>query len=126
MAMQMKNKPQSDCRATKRLLGQILIDGEFVSPAVLEAALERQKETNKQLGEILLSMGALSPLDLKAALSVQKDLASLEDSVKAAAGVREFLSDLFVKAKRITADQVEAALKEQQKTGEKLGEILVR
>ena len=111
---------------TKRLLGQILVDGEFVSPDVLEAALGRQKDTNEQLGKILLGMSAINPVDLKAALSVQRDLASPEDSVKAAAGVRELLAELFIKAKRITAQQVEDALNEQRETGEKIGGILVR
>lgn len=126
MAVLMKNKPRPKCGITKRLLGRILVDGEFVTPDVLEAALGRQKETNEQLGEILLGMGVINSVDLKAALSVQRDFASPEDSVKAAAGVRELLAQLFIKVKRISAEQVEAAVKEQRETGEKIGEILVR
>lgn len=114
------------CRITKRLLGQVLVDGEFVSHHDLEAAIEQQKQTNEQLGEILVRMGVLNPIELKAVLSVQRDLASPKDAVKTASGVRLLLGELLLKAKRITLQQLDLALKEQQQTGEKLGEVLVR
>ena len=104
------NKAGHVFRPTKRLLGQILIDGNFVSPRKLEAALARQQETNEQLGGILLSMGELKPSDLKAVLFVQRELASLEDSIKAAAGVREVFSEYLLKAKKITPVQRDPAL----------------
>jgi hypothetical protein len=130
MPVKFKMKPGLLCghvfRSTKRLLGQILIDGDFVAPHHVETALARQKETNEQLGDILMRMGALNPMDLKAVLSVQRHLTSLEDSVKAAAGVRELLGELLVKAKRITPEQLDGALKDQKESGEKLGKILIR
>jgi hypothetical protein len=122
----MENKTVSPCRTTKRLLGKILIDGNFVAPGDLECALERQKHTNEQVGEILLGMGAMNSTDLKAVLSVQRDLASLEDSIKAAAGIRERLGELLLKAKRITTEQLDSALEEQRISGEKLGVVLIR
>lgn len=118
--------PVSDRGSAKRLLGTILVDGGFVSSHELEAALNKQKQTNEQLGEILVRMGVLDPVDLSAALSVQKDLASVEEAVKAAAGVRLLLGDLLLKARRITQAQIDYALMEQRSTGEKLGETLVR
>ena len=51
------NKTGHVFKLGKRLLGQILIDGNFVSPSKLEVALARQEETNEQLGGILVSMG---------------------------------------------------------------------
>lgn len=114
------------CKVTKRLLGQILADGEFISSAALERALKQQEHTNKLLGEILVHMGVLAPVDLKAVLSVNRDLASLEGAVKVAAGVRRLLGELLLQARRITPQQLELALIEQQRTGEKLGEVLVR
>jgi len=120
------NENLPDCRTTKRLLGKILVDGDFIPSSALEAAVEGQKETNDQLGEILVRMGVLDPVDLKAVLSIQKDLASFEDAVKAAAGVRLLLGELLIKAKRITREQLDHSLREQRNTGEKLGEVLVR
>ena len=78
------------------------------------------------LGEILVRMGVLDPADLKAVLSVNKDLSSLEEAVNLAAGVRQLLGELLLKSGRISAQQLEHALIEQKRTGEKLGEVLVR
>lgn len=114
------------CRLTKRLIGQILIDGEFVSPKDVAAAVERQRQTNELLGEILVGMGALDSRELIAVLSVQKDFASSEDAVKAAAGIRQLLGELLIRAERIAPHQLDVALNEQKKTGEKLGDILFR
>jgi hypothetical protein len=126
MKTRLDNKTGHIFKLGKRLLGQILIDGNFVSPCKLDAALSRQKETNEQLGGILLSMGELNPSDLKAVLFVQRELASLKDSIKAAAGVRELLGELLLKAKKITPAQLDAALEEQRKSGEKIGTVLIR
>jgi hypothetical protein len=114
------------CMLIRRPLGRILLDGEFISPEELKRALEEQKHTNELLGEILVQMGLLDPIDLKAVLSISRDLASFEDAVKLAAGVRRNLGDLLLQAGRITPDQLELALQEQKQTGEKLGEVLVR
>lgn len=113
-------------RTTKRLLGSILVDGEFIAPHDLEIAIERQKQTNDQLGDILVSMGVLDPRELKAVLSIQKDLTSLDDAVKVAAGVRLLLGELLLKAKKLTQAQIDLALQEQRRTGEKIGEVFVR
>jgi hypothetical protein len=126
MVTHMNNKPASACRISRLLLGQILIDGEFIAPGTLQIAMEMQKDANGQLGEILLRMGALNSADLKEVLFMQRNLASFEDYAKSAAGVRQLLSDLFVKKTRMTADRVGAALGGGQDAREKLGEILVR
>jgi hypothetical protein len=112
--------------ATKRLLGSILVDGEFVTPQDLEAAVAQQKQTNSQLGETLVRMGVLDPAELTAVLSIQKDLAAPETAVKIAGGVRLLLGEMLLKARRITSAQLDYALMEQRQTGEKLGETLVR
>ncbi len=121
-----KNDCNIGCRFTKRPIGQILIDGEFVSPEDVEVALGRQSQTNGLLGEILVGMGALDSKELTAVLNVQKDFASTEDAVKAASGIRQLLGELLIRAKRIAPHQLEAALNEQKETGEKLGHILLR
>lgn len=120
------NNHNTAFRLTKRPLGRILLDGEFISPYDLERALEQQTHTNELLGEILVNMGILDPIDIKAILSINKDLASLEDAVKLAAGVRRLLGELLLQARRITPEQLDLALLEHQQTGEKLGDVLVR
>ncbi len=114
------------CRLTKRPLGKILIDGDFIVGQDLEKALEDQMHTNELLGEILVHIGVLDPMDLKVALSIQKDLVFLEDAIKLAAGMRRLLGELLIQAKRITPKQLEYALQEQRQTGERLGEVLKR
>jgi len=114
------------CRMTKRLLGHILVDGEFISSQDLKDALSRQEETNIQLGEILVRMGLLNFSHLQMVLSVQKNLSSLQDAVKVAAGVRQLLGELLIQARRLTRQQLNHALAEQKRTGEKLGAILIR
>jgi len=114
------------CALTKRPLGNILVDGGFVASDDLKRALDDQIQSNQLLGEILVRMGLMDKLDLEVILSIQNDLMFLEDALKLAAGVRQLLGELLIQAKRVTTDQLEHALEEQQKTGEKLGEVLVR
>ena len=120
------NNHNTCCRLTKRPLGQILLDGEFISLYDLKCALEQQKHTNELLGEILVNMGILDLIDLKAILSINKDLASLEDALKLSAGVRQLLGELLLQARRITPEQLDLALLEHQQTGENLGDVLLR
>lgn len=109
-----------------RFIGQILVDGGFVSLRDLQIALEEQKTTNELLGQVLTRMGVVDPTDLQAALSLQDHLASLEDAVKMAAGMRRMLGGLVLQAGRISEAQLEEALAEQKNSGEKLGDVLVR
>lgn len=113
-------------KRNKHLIGKILIDGGFVSVHDLERALEEQRITNELLGQVLVRMGVLEPTDLKAALSVQEYLNKPEEAVKVSAGTRRMLGELLIQAGHITPEQLEYALAEQKKTGEKLGEVLVR
>jgi mannitol/fructose-specific phosphotransferase system IIA component (Ntr-type) len=113
-------------RQHKRFIGQILIDGGFLPKQNIESALEEQKETNELLGQVLVRMNILDPVDIKVALSVQDHLDCVEDAVKIAAGVRGLLGELLVQAGHITSDQIEQAIVEQKRCGEKMGEVLVR
>lgn len=110
----------------RRHIGQILVDGGFLTTRDLEHALEKQRNTNDLIGQVLTRMGVLDAADLKAALSVQEHLVNLEDAVKAAAGVRQMLGALLLQAGRISEQQLERALVVQKNSGEKLGEVFVR
>lgn len=115
----------SDLRLTKRPIGDILVDGRFISREDLERAVQEQRKTNELLGEILVRRNVVKPEELKAALSVQRELASFEDAVKAASGMGQLLGEIFVQAKLITPEQLETALKQQELTGKNLGEIFL-
>lgn len=105
------------------LVGRLLLDGGFVSGPLLDGALVEQKKTNEQLGQVLVRLGMLEPDELAAVLSLQDDLAA---GIRLAAGVRQRLGDLLLRASRITQVQLEDALTEQRRTGTRLGDILVR
>ncbi|MEK7851154.1 MAG: hypothetical protein AAB275_04660 [Deltaproteobacteria bacterium] len=113
-------------KLNRRRIGQILLDGGFVSHHNLERALGEQRQTNELLGQVLVRMGVLDQTDLKAALSVQEYLDHPDDAVNTAAGVRKMLGALLIQAGHISNEQLEHALHEQKKSGEKLGEVLVR
>ncbi|WP_160295285.1 Ig-like domain-containing protein [Geobacter sp. OR-1] len=110
----------------KRHIGQILLDGRFLSRSDLERALDEQKQTKELLGQVLVRMGVLKARDVNAPLMVQEHLSHLEDAVRIAAGERQLLGALLVQSGRITGDQLDQAISEQKRTGEKLGEIFTR
>ena len=111
---------------TKLPIGELLVNAEFIAFRDLERALEDQIRTNELLGEILVRLGLIDPMDLQVVLDIQRELVSFEKAVTFAAGMRQLLGELLIQARRITSEQLEHALHEQRKTGEKLGEVLVR
>ncbi len=113
-------------RPTKRLIGKLLVDAGLVNQERLNEALQKQQQTNKHLGEILVGMGALSSVDLDIALSLQRELAVPEQAVKLAAGIHKMLGEILVLAGRLTSEQLGKALAEHKRTGEKIGQTLVR
>ena len=110
----------------KRPLGRILLDGDFITPENLDAALKEQVRTNTLLGQILVDLGALDRAELKAVLSVQRQISTVQDAIQSAAGVRRMLGELILASRRTTQDRLDTALAEQKRTGEKLGEVMVR
>ncbi|MCF7936870.1 MAG: glycosyltransferase [Synergistales bacterium] len=52
-----------------RRLGEVLVEGGYISPADLEEALEKQKTWRTALGNILLALGKVNSLQLAMALS---------------------------------------------------------
>ena len=107
-------------------IGQILLDGGFLSSFDLEIALAEQQHTNELLGQILVRMGVVDPVEIKAALSVQEHIGNLEEAIRSAAGTRQMLGSLLVMSGRISHEQLEHAITVQKMTGEKLGEVFTR
>lgn len=64
--------------ATRRRLGEILVDLELVTDADIERALAQGKAEGKRLGEVLLAEGVISPAGLLRALAEQFDLDYVE------------------------------------------------
>ncbi|WP_246043772.1 Ig-like domain-containing protein [Geomonas edaphica] len=113
-------------RISRRALGQILLDGKFVSKRSLQQALREQQATRELLGGVLVRMGVLRPEDVAAPLSIQQHLNQIEDAVKLAAGDRQLLGALLVQSGRITAQQLDQAISEQKRSGDRLGEVFMR
>lgn len=113
-------------KQNRRLIGQILLDGGFLTRHDLELAVAEQQHTNELLGQILVRMGVLDEAEVNAALSVQKHISNLEDATLSAAGTRQMLGSLLIMAGRITNEQIEHAITVQKASGEKLGEVFIR
>src|SRR3989337_1497725 len=124
MPIPRQNADRTTLQPIKRLLGQVLVDGGFISDHDLERALQEQKHSNEMLGEVLIRMGVLAPGDLSAALYAQGELASCEDALRSAAGPRQLLGELPPTAKPISPEHFDIAPEKHWRTGERLGEIL--
>lgn len=85
-----------------------------------------QSNQGKNIGELLAQLGVVRPDDLLAFPGLEASLADPEEALQLAAGVRQRLGELLTDATRLTEEQVAQALDEQTKTGEKLGDMLVR
>ncbi|NTV50801.1 MAG: hypothetical protein HGA20_14320, partial [Geobacteraceae bacterium] len=110
----------------KRRIGRLLLDGSFLSQQDLDSALEEKKRTKKLLGQVLIRMGVLKGEEIRVPLLVQEHLGSIEDAVKIAAGERQLLGELLVHSGHITNKQLDYAISEQLKSGEKLGGVFIR
>ncbi len=112
--------------SVRRHLGRILLDGKFLSQHDLDSALKEQSRTKALLGETLVRMGILREEDVKVPLLVQKHLSTFSGAVSIAAGERQLLGELLVRSGRITSEQLDRAISEQKRTGEKLGDVFKR
>jgi hypothetical protein len=102
--------------AVEKMLGQILVERNIISPEFLQLALDRQKkEKDKYIGEILLEMG----------IPQQKINEALDGYKK-----RKPIGQIFLDLKIITPDQLQEALEKQSKLAKSavrkpLGTLLV-
>lgn len=126
--------------ATSQLLGTILTRHGFCSEATVKAALHRQSFMNR-IGGILLRLGYITHGQLEQALIVQAESGQLlgqavvtlgfctPNQVQQALELRRDLLKLgrrLVRAKVISANQLDEALTIQEETGLKLGQILIK
>jgi len=112
--------------SANRHIGRILSDDRFLAQHDLCSALDEQKRTRELLGQVLVRMGILKAEDVKVPLLIQKHIGTISDAVKMAAGERHLLGALLVQSGHITNEQLDHAIAEQQRSGDKLGEIFRR
>lgn len=108
-----------------RRIGELLVDGGFISADSLETALQAQKSEGRPLGEVLLKSGILSQQEQTAVLALQRQLdeGSLSPSDQGWSGLR--LGDLLLKYGDITEEQLRQALSTQSESGGRLGDVLI-
>jgi hypothetical protein len=112
--------------SVKYRIGKILMDAGLVNQHHLDDALEEHKRTNERVGETLIRKGVLRAEDITVPLMMQEHLGSIESAVKLAAGERQLLGELLVQSGHISAEQLDRVVAEQQRSGEKLGEVFQR
>lgn len=88
--------------------------------------LAAQKNTNKQLGDILVDLGVLDRQQQQLVLHIQDQLSDPDRALNLAAGIRLKLGQMLVDVGLANPKQLEDALVEQSRTGERLGEIAIR
>lgn len=118
MAKRIKSQP--DYR-----LGELLTRAGLLPRARLDAALARQAQHNGKLGALLVELGLIEEAELYAVLALQSSLhqAAAEDVILF---LRARLGDILLGAAAITEHQLLRALLQQERSGEPLGEILLR
>jgi hypothetical protein len=106
-------------------LGELLARAGLLPRARLDAALERQAKHNGKLGALLVELGLIDEAELYAVLALQTSLhqAEAEDVIFF---LRARLGDILLGAAAISEHQLLRALQQQERSGEPLGEILLR
>jgi hypothetical protein len=107
---------------TNRLMGDILVQQQWITPDQLGKALSEQGRTNQRLGEILVRLSFLTEMELTFILSQQKGNTLTGDSDS----VKQRLGDILRKSKRLSQHDLSVAVDEQKRTNEKLGSVLLR
>jgi type IV pilus assembly protein PilB len=106
-------------------LGELLTRAGLVARGTLDAALARQAKHNGKLGALLVELGLIEEAELYGVLALQSILhqAAAEDVILF---LRARLGDILLGAAAITEHQLLRALLQQERSGEPLGEILLR
>ena len=106
-------------------LGELLTRSGLLSRTRLDSVLAVQGRGTGKLGALLVDMGLIEEAELYAVLALQSSLrhANAEDVVLF---LRARLGDILVGAAAIDEQQLLRALLQQERTGESLGELLVR
>ena len=137
----------SPAALSARRIGEILCEKGLLTHEQLEDALAEQERTERRFGEILLERGLVSRLALASALAEQwatlegehatiqqtsaeedeqvETLDAIEEEWQALRGRHRPIGEIFVAGGLISQEQLDRALEEQKRTGQRLGEVLV-
>lgn len=105
-----------------QMMGEILVSQQWITPSQLSEGLQEQGRTNERLGEVMVRLGHLTRMELEFILAQQKGNTITGD----ADNVKQRLGDILRKSKRVSHRALGTAMAEQQRTNEKLGEVLLR
>lgn len=106
-------------------LGELLTRAGLLPRARLDAALAKQATHNGKLGALLVELGLIEEAELYAVLALQSGLCQVE-AEDVILFLRARLGDILLGAAAVTEEQLLRALRQQESSGEPLGEILVR
>jgi type IV pilus assembly protein PilB len=106
-------------------LGELLIRAGLLPRTRLDAALDRQAKHNGKLGALLVELRLIDEAELYAVLALQSNLHQTE-AEDVILFLRARLGDILLGAAAITEPQLLRALLQQERSGEPLGEILLR
>ena len=113
------NQPQaSPSQGNRTRLGLLLVDEGFITPSQLQEALRMQKENPQNrddyqyLGQILVDKKYIDTEQLRYVMKKHDK--------------KTRLGDILLRSKAITEQELEFALLEQKKSGNRLGEILLK
>ena len=124
-----------------RLIGAVLIEKGLITAEQLDVALDIQSKTGERLGEIVVAQFGVSRLELASVLAEQwaeldapklespsqqvSKLKVVEPLTPDEVHIRRPIGEIFVELGFISVDQLDAALKAQNESGARIGEILV-
>jgi hypothetical protein len=112
--------------SVKYRIGKILMDVGILNQQDLDSALIEHKLTKELLGETLIRKGVLKAEDITVPLIIQEHLGSVESAAKLAAGDRQLLGQLLVQSGHISSEQLDQAIVEQLRSGERIGDTFLR
>lgn len=84
------------------------------------------EESANDVAELLLKLGVVEADELDRIPGLRASLVDRNEALKLGAGVRQRLGELLTEADRVVDEQISHSLLEQAKTGEKIGDILIR
>ncbi|WP_269619849.1 hypothetical protein [Zhongshania sp. BJYM1] len=110
-------------------LGQLLLAGGFITPAILQHALSKQQWSKCKLGDVLVQRHELNSIDKQAILRLQEKLAKHTPALKPDGSMTQALQlslgQLLLESGEISPQQLDAALAEHSRQNRRLGEVLV-
>jgi general secretion pathway protein E len=97
--------------ASRRLLGEILVEEGLITSDIVERALARARTTGERIGEALVALGAITRDDVLRALARQQNLAYIgREELPSALPVLKSLSAKYLKTYAVCPVSVEGGL----------------